>query len=140
MPASPLPAGRISGAGNIAYNLAGISVTVLMMAVGFAYLIDLSGRQGAESKTGSESAITQTIGGRDLSIPENLFRYGEQMRPGFVNQIDLALELALPGLDKPVPVNVTLVPRSRARASSVLLDAVYLHQFAEGMVGGVPGL
>jgi hypothetical protein len=126
MPASPLPAAPNTGAGHIAYNLAGISVIVLMMAVGLAYVVDMAGRNGADGKGNGASAITQTIGGRDLTIPEHWFRYGEQMRPGFVTQID--------------PVNVTILPRSRARASSVLLDAVYLHQFDDGMVSGVPGL
>lgn len=140
MPASPLPAAPNTGAGHIAYNLAGISVIVLMMAVGLAYVVDMAGRSGADAEDDGASAITQTIGGRDLTIPENWFRYGEQMRPGFVTQIDLDVAVTLPGFDLPVPVNVTILPRSRARASSVLLDAVYLHQFDDGMVSGVPGL
>lgn len=140
MPASPLPAASNSGAGHIAYNLSGIAIIVLMMAVGFAYMVDMAGRDGTATDAGSDETITQTIGGRDLAIPESWFRYGEQMRPGFVNQVDLQMSVILPSLDAPVPVTVTLLPRSRARASSVLLDAVYLHQFDEGMVSGVAGL
>lgn len=140
MPASPLPAASNSGAGHIAYNLSGIAIIVLMMAVGLAYLVDMAGRDAARAPDVGETAITQTIGGRELAIPESWFRYGEQMRPGFVNQVDLEMSVILPSLDAPVPVMVTLLPRSRARASSVLLDAVYLHQFDEGMVSGVAGL
>lgn len=140
MPGSPMPAEARNGAGQIAYNLAGIAVGVLLLAVGLAYAIDQAGRVAGQPDPLSQDTITQTIGGRDLTIPEGWYRYGEQMRPGFVNQIDLKVSLALPGLEAPVPVEVTLVPRSRARASSILLDAVYLHQFDDGMVGGIPGL
>lgn len=142
MSASPLPAEPDGGAGQIAYNLAGIAVIVLMLAVGLAYAVDRAGRSIGAPETGSngDATIIQTIGGRDLAIPEAWYRYGEQMQPGFVSQIDLEVGLTLPGLQAPLPVTVTLLPRSRARASSVLLDAVYLHQFDEGVVGGVPGL
>lgn len=140
MSASPLPAQPHGGAGHIAYNLAGIAVIVLMLAVGIAYGVDLASRsQTPDARSPDSALITQTIGGRDLTIPEAWYRYGEQMQPGFVGQIDLEVKVNLPGLD-PLPVTVTLLPRSRARASSVLLDAVYLHQFDDGVVAGVPGL
>ncbi|MCW5721486.1 MAG: hypothetical protein KIS86_10115 [Devosia sp.] len=140
MPALPMEAEARKGGGQIAYNLAGIAVIVLLLVVGLAYAIDQAGRPGDVSAAPGQETITQTIAGRDLTIPESWYRYGEQMRPGFVNQIDLEMGLVLPGIAAPLPVTVTLVPRSRARASSVLLDAVYLHQFDDGMVGGVPGL
>ena len=35
---------------------------------------------------------------------------------------------------------MTLLPRSRARPSSALLDGVYLHQFGDETLDGVPGL
>lgn len=131
-----------SGHASLAYNLAGIAVLVLLAAVALAYAIDRAGRpdQPAMPSLDDENPLVQTIAGRELTIPTSWFRYGEQMKTGFATQADLAFALELAKDAAPVPVEVTLVPRSRARASSTLLDAVYLHQFAEGTVGGVPGL
>lgn len=128
--------------GALAYNLAGIAVLVLLLAVGLAYLVDRAGQIPARpvAALGDGDAVQQTIAGRELEIPATWFRYGEQMKAGFASQVDLQFMLELePGL-APIPVGVTLLPRSRARPSSALLDAVYLHHFEEGTVGGVPGL
>lgn len=130
---------RPSGKAGIAYNLAGLTLLVLLLAVGFAYLIDQAGRTGAAAKASLEDGepIVQTIGGRELSIPSNWFRYGEQLKGGFASQVDLEFNLALA---RPEKVEVTLLPRSRARASSELLDRVYLHQFGADITQGHPGL
>jgi len=142
MSSQSAPAGRHLGLSSLAYNLAGITVLVLLLAVGAAYLIDELGRA---SKTPAPSLadpdpIVQTISGRELSIPTAWFRYGEQIRDGFTNQIDLRV-LFVPDADTaPVPVDITLLPRSRARTSASLLDGVYLHQFGDDTLGGVPGL
>ncbi|MDV3250567.1 hypothetical protein DevBK_04385 [Devosia sp. BK] len=125
--------GQISG---LMQNLAGIALGVLLLAVGAAYLVDQTSRPGTRTAAslGDGSAIVQTVGGRELTIPQNWFRFGEQMQTGFVSQVDLSVHLASGVVD------VTLVPRSRARASSELLDSVYVHQFAKGTLSGVPGL
>ncbi len=117
-------------------NLAGIALGVLLLAVGAAYLVDQSGRPAARTSAALDdgNAIVQTVGGRELTIPQNWFRFGEQMQTGFVSQVDFSVNLAAG------PVDVTLVPRSRAKASSELLDSVYVHQFAKGTLSGVPGL
>lgn len=135
-------AGRHSGHSSLLYNLAGIAVMVLLLAVGMAYLIDDLGRSSRAPAPSLDDAdpIAQTISGRELSIPTAWFRYGEQIRDGFTNQIDLRILYAPDGAAAPVPVDITLLPRSRARASSSLLDGVYLHQFADTTLGGVPGL
>lgn len=123
---------------SLGFNLAGIAVLVLLLAVGVAYLVDELGRNSGAPTPNLEDGelITQTIAGRELHIPTKWFRYGEQIRDGFTNQIDLSM------LPEPqdTPVQVTLLPRSRARASSALLDAVYVHQFGDGTLSGVPGL
>ncbi|UYO00584.1 MAG: hypothetical protein KIT02_05045 [Devosia sp.] len=128
--------------GTIAYNLAAIAVMISLIAVGGAYLIDRAVR--ADGIVGPELSdvdpISQTIGGRELSIPANWYRHGEQLKPGFAAQADIIVRLGLSEGAAPVPVEVTLLPRTRARASSGLLDAVYLHQFEDGTIGGVPGL
>ena len=142
MSSQSAPAGRHSGHPSLAYNLAGIAVLVLLLAVGMAYLIDDLGRatRTPAPSLDDPDPIIQTISGRELSIPTAWFRYGEQIRNGFTNQIDLRVLFAPEGIETPVPVGITLLPRSRARTSSNLLDGVYLHQFAEETLGGVPGL
>lgn len=135
-------AGRHSGHSALLYNLAGISVLVLLLAVGLAYLVDDLGRSTRIPAPSLADAdpISQTISGRELLIPTAWFRYGEQIRNGFTNQIDLRILYSPEGAEAAVPVDVTLLPRSRARASSSLLDGVYLHQFGDSTLGGVPGL
>ncbi|WP_375450557.1 hypothetical protein [uncultured Devosia sp.] len=123
------------------FNLAGIAVLVLLAAVGLAYGVDLLGRnsRAALPDRADTTTVAIAVAGHELAIPASWFRYGEQQRGGFVNEIDL--HVLLQGLDgQPIPVDVTLVPRSRARPGSDLLDGVYLHQFSDNTVGGVPGL
>jgi len=117
-------------------NLAFIALGVMLAALGAAYLVDQASRSdGRRVPTLVDATIiAQTVGGRELTIPENWFRFGEQMQSGFVSQVDLSVELPLG------PVDVTLLPRSRAKTSSELLDTVYVHQFKPGQIAGVPGL
>lgn len=131
-----------TGLGPVAYNLAGIATLVLLLAVGAAYLVDQAGQANRHNLPviTDPATLTQTIGGRELSIPTSWFRYGEQVRTGFTSQIDISVRLALFEDRAAIPVDVTLLPRSRARASSALLDAVYLHQFDDGVAAGIPGL
>lgn len=141
MSSQTVPTAGHSGRSSLLYNLAGIAVLVLLLAVGMAYLIDDLGRSGRIQMPtlGDGEPITQTISGRELSIPTAWFRYGEQIRSGFTDQIDLRIPYAPEGAAT-MPVDITLLPRSRARASSSLLDRVYLHQFADQTLSGVPGL
>ena len=130
------------GHGHLAYNLAGIAVLVLLAAVGLAYAIDQAGRNSRPSppRLSDGNPIAQTVAGQELAIPANWFRFGEDIKPGFASQVDLSFQLALEGLGEPLRVEVTLLPRSGARASGALLDAVYLHQFDGDTEGGIPGL
>lgn len=127
---------------SLVYNLAGIAVLVLLLAVGAAYLVDQMARTtrtAPPSLADAGGTVSQTIAGRELIIPIAWFRYGEQLREGFTNQIDLRFVFA-PEAPGALPVDVTLLPRSRARTSASLLDRVYLHQFGDGSVAGAPGL
>lgn len=128
--------------GTVAYNLAGIAVLLLLVAVGAAYVIDRAGRSthATSPMLEDETSLTQTVGGRELTIPQSWFRYGEQMRSGFASQVDLEVKLDLFQNAPPLPVQVTLLPRNKARSSSILLDTVYLHQFGEGTLSGYTGL
>tara|TARA_R110002020_G_scaffold10961_14_gene41615 strand:+ start:5398 stop:6072 length:675 start_codon:yes stop_codon:yes gene_type:complete len=125
----------------LAYNLAGIAVLVLMLAVGAAYLIDELGRlaRAPVPALTDGDPVTQTISGRELAIPAAWFRFGEQIRTGFTDQIDLRVMLTATD-GTALPVDVTLLPRSRARTSASLLDGVYLHQFSQETLSGVVGL
>lgn len=142
MSAQPAPAAGPHGGPSLAYNLAGIGVLVLLLAVGAAYMIDElgRGRQAAMPSLADPDPIMQTLSGRELSIPTSWFRYGEQIRNGFTSQIDLRIAFAPEGAEQATPVDVTLLPRSRARTSANLLDSVYLHQFGDDTLGGVAGL
>ena len=142
MSSQSAPAHRHSGAPSLAYNLAGSAVLVLLLAVGAAYLVDELGRTSRAPAPSLDDAdpILQTISGRELSIPSTWFRYGEQIRNGFTNQIDLRILYSPEGAEAAMPVDITLLPRSRARASAALLDRVYVHQFGEDTLGGVSGL
>ncbi|SMQ66109.1 hypothetical protein SAMN06295905_1397 [Devosia lucknowensis] len=128
--------------GHVAYNLAGIVALVLLLAVGLAYAIDQQGRASRLTLPALDDGnpVVQTIAGRDLSIPASWFRFGEAIKPGFASQVDLALRLDVGPGAQPVEVDATILPRSGARASAALLDAVYLHQFADETASGIPGL
>ena len=137
------PASDASSPGpSVGFNLAGIAVLVLLIAVGAAYLVDELTRSSSSPtpEISDANLIRQTISGRELAIPSSWFRYGEQIRDGFTDQIDLRVVFAPADSSASYPVDVTLLPRSRARASSALLDGVYLHQFAGETLEGVPGL
>lgn len=142
MSSQSAPLDQPSSPSSLGYNLAGIAVLVLLMAVGMAYLIDNMGRSSRPALPTLEDAdpIQQTISGRELTIPSAWFRYGEQIRDGFTSQIDLRVMFTPDPAAEPLAVDITLLPRSRARASSNLLDRVYLHQFGEDTLSGVPGL
>ncbi len=126
----------------IGFNLAAIAVMLALLGIGVAYLIDAAGRSARVQahRLDTETTLTRTLGGRELEIPLSWFRYEEQRIEGFAKQIDLRFELPL-GVDgHQEPVDVTLLPRSRARPSSALLDGVYLHQFLPEQLNGPPGL
>jgi len=124
------------------HNLAGIALIVMMGALGLAYLIDRTSTDTAPPLPSLTDVndITQTVGGRELSIPQSWFRFGEQMQDGFVGQVDLTVRLPLASDGREARVDITLLPRSRARASSELLDTVYVHQFGSETLTGRPGL
>ncbi len=123
---------------SLGFNLAGIAVLVLLLAVGAAYVIDILGKNNrtAPPDRADTSMVAIAVAGKELTIPSSWFRYGDQLRGGFVNEIDLHVLLG----ESAIPVDVTLLPRSRARPSSTLLDGVYLHQFGDDTLSGVAGL
>lgn len=142
MPASHSPAPAASSASALVQNLAGIALGVMLVALGIAYVVDQTVHPGARAAPtfNDSGTIVQNVAGRELTIPASWFRFGEQMQSGFVGQVDLSVRLQPGSGEAQMPVDVTLLPRSRAKTSSELLDAVYVHQFSDERVTGVPGL
>lgn len=124
------------------YNLLAIALVMITGGVALAYGIDALGRQGHRPTELDDSGavVTRTMAGRDLSIPISWFRYHEEQVEGFASEIELALDLPLGRGSALETIDITLVPRSRARPSASLLDGVYLHQFDAIDVAGAPGL
>ena len=120
-----------------AFALGAIAISVGLVALGFAYLIDAAGRSGQPP---SDVVLTRSLGAAKLQIPAAWFREDAQASDAFSKQVDLRFSLPL-GPKKAIrTVDVTLLPRSRVRPSAVLLDGVYLHQFEQEELSGPPGL
>jgi hypothetical protein len=131
-----------SDASPVGFNVAGIMLILALCGVALAYAIDAASRQGREAphRLDQESTLGRSIGGRDLHIPLSWFRYDEQRVEGFAKQIDLQLTVPLGPNGEARGIEVTLLPKSRARPSSRLLDGVYLHKFLPDQLSGPPGL
>ena len=122
---------------SIAFNLGAIALLVALAGLGLAYAIDAAGRAGREALAGS---VSRTLGGRELSIPAAWLREDAERSAGFAKQVDIGLYLPLGPEAAVREIDITLVPRSRARPSASLLDGVYLHQFMPEQLSGPTGL
>lgn len=133
---------RRGDAPSVGLNVAAIMLVLALCGVALAYAIDAAVRVSREPayRPDEDVTLTRTIGGRDLEIPRSWFRYAEQRVEGFAKQINLELRLPLGPQSEDRDVEVTLLPRSRARPSAYLLDAVYLHLFLPEQLSGAPGL
>jgi hypothetical protein len=136
------PSAQRSDPAPVGYNIVAIMLTLALGGVALAYAIDAASRQNREAphRLDEETSLTRTLGGRDLEIPLSWFRYAEQRVEGFARQIDLQLSVPLGPDGEGRRIEVTLLPRSRARPSAHLLDGVYLHKFLAEQVSGPPGL
>jgi hypothetical protein len=122
---------------SIGFNLGAIALAVAFAGLGLAYAIEAAGRAGHQPVTG---AVTRTLGGRELTIPAAWLREDAERSEGFAKQVEVGLTLPLGPEAAPRRIDITLVPRSRARPSASLLDGVYLHQFKPEQLNGPPGL
>jgi hypothetical protein len=122
---------------SIGFNLGAIALVVALAGLGFAYVIEAAGRASHEPVTG---AVSRTLGGHELLIPAAWLREDAERSTGFAKQVELGLALPLGPDAVPRRIDITLVPRSRARPSASLLDGVYLHQFMPEQLSGPPGL
>ena len=133
--------GTADAQGSLGFNLFALMLVIGMAGVGFAYLLDGATRAAQiEAHRVDPTPITRTLGGRELHIPRNWFRYDEIGSEGFVRQVELRFELPLGTRKQVETVQVTLLPRSRVRPSAALLDGVYLHQFLPQQLTGPEGL
>lgn len=122
---------------SVGFNLAVIALVVALAGLGFAYVIEGATRAERQGLTGE---VSRTLGGRELKIPAKWLREDAERSEGFAKQVEIALMLPLGPDAAPREIDVTLLPRSRARPSSSLLDGVYLHQFMPEQLSGPPGL
>ena len=138
----PTPSAQPSEASPVGFNIAAITLALALCGLALAYAIDAASRRNRHPphRLNEETTLTRTIGNRELEIPLSWFRYAEQRVEGFAKQIDLQFLVPLGENGAERSVEVTLLPRSRARPSSRLLDGVYLHQFLREEVSGPPGL
>lgn len=122
---------------SIGFNLAAIALGVALVGLGFAYAIEGATRAERQTVTGD---VSRTLGGRELTIPAKWLREDAERSEGFAKQVEIGLVLPLGPKAAPREIDVTLLPRSRARPSASLLDGVYLHQFMPEELSGLPGL
>jgi hypothetical protein len=138
MPAATAQSPKVRPA-SVGFNLLAIAIAVALTGTGLAYVVDQVAR-GDRDLPLPEGTITRGIGGIELKIPAAFFRNDEDRSEGFAEEIELIARLPLGTDAREIPVEVTLLPRSRARPSAILLDAVYLHQFEGAQLSGPPGL
>lgn len=128
--------------GSVLYAVAALALIVAMAGLGLAY--GARAWFDTATETAAEPALTAThivtIGAQPYILPAALLADPIQRRDGFAERIDLTLALPLLGEGRLSEVAITIMPRGRVRTSAALLDSVYLHQFADEQLSGVPGL
>lgn len=122
-------------------NLVMLALIVVLVALGAAYGIDALSRASASSAADDrpELRVPVNVAGVALEVPETAIRSGHQPGSAFADRLDLRITLSL-AEDTAIPLDLTLVPKARARASAALLDSVYLSHFTAEEKRGVPGL
>lgn len=122
---------------SVGFNLAIIGLVVVLAGLGFAYAIDGATRAHRQPELGD---VSRTLGGRELTIPAKWLREDAERSEGFAKQVEIGLVLPLGPEASLREIDITLLPRSRARPSASLLDGVYLHQFMPEQLAGPRGL
>jgi hypothetical protein len=122
----------------VGFNLGVIALVLAMAGLGLAYVIDAVGRSSGDRH--SSDAVRRVLGGTTLDIPLAWLREDSAQTGGFAKQVAMTVTLPLGPQAALRRIDVTLVPRSRARPSASLLDGVYLHQFLPDQLSGPPGL
>lgn len=132
-------AARPTGSGDVLINVAGLAVVVALLAIGIAYAIDGLDRRTATSASPTPAVdMAANVAGVALKVPAPWLKDPDAPASAFSDRLDLSVAIDLG--DKLVPMTLTLVSRTRARASAALVDSVYLQHFGPEELGGVPGL
>ncbi len=129
------PAGHLT-------NFLAIGIVVALVAVAIAYGIDAVGRRSERLAQADAllATVPVNVSGVALTVPAAWLRFPEQPGSDFSDRLDLALSLDIDAETR-LPVTLSLVPKARARASSALLDTVFLQHFSkEELSNAVPGL
>jgi hypothetical protein len=121
----------------LGYNLALLLLIALTLALGGAFWFDRAMNADAADQSGR--MLVRNVSGVDLTIPAGWIRNVSGTSMGFNAEVNLRLTLAPEGAT-PFPLDLSIVPRSRVRASAAMLDAVYVHQFAPETLDGPTGL
>jgi hypothetical protein len=124
-------------AATLGYNLALLLLMALTVALGAAFWFDRA--MNAESADNAGRMLVRNVAGVDLTIPAGWMRNVSGTSAGFNSEVDLRLTLAPQDIE-PFTLDMSIVPRSRVRASATMLDAVYVHQFAPETLEGPAGL
>lgn len=124
------------------FTLAGIMLAIAMVGLSAAWGLGslLQRQQTVVASDDGGPRISQTLLGKQLSIPVSWFRDGPPRAEGFASGIDLKLTLPLGKKGALTAIGVTLLPLSKVRPSISLLDGVYLHEFMQEELSGPPGL
>jgi hypothetical protein len=138
----PTPTAQRSDAAPVGFNITVMALLLALGGIAMSYAIDAASRGARQPahRLGEETSLARTIGDRELDIPLSWFRYAEQRIEGYAKQVDLQLAAPLGPGNAIRSIEVTLLPRSRARPSARLLDGVYIHQFMSEELSGPPGL
>jgi hypothetical protein len=123
---------------SIGFNLGVIALVLAMGGLGLAYGIQGQGHQGQTSHPAE--TVSRTLAGSTFDVPAAWLRDDGSGGGGFAKQVELTVSLPLGPEAAPRQIGITLMPRSRVRASASLLDGVYLHQFMPDQLSGPPGL
>lgn len=128
--------------GDVLANLVGLVLIVALLAVGAAYGIDALNRKKDMQEHGEadQAVVTTNIAGVVIAAPSVALKNPGDLGESFQDRLDLVLPLPSTTNAEDWTIGVTLVPKTRARASSALLDTVYLKHFSAEEVGGVAGL
>lgn len=124
----------------LAYNLGFLAVLAILAGLGLAYWLDTTTRARlAPPPPQSVEILDITVSGQKFSVPANWVRTAAQRQSGFADKLDLLLPLFMADQTEH-NLNASIVSQGKARTTALMLDSVFLHQFEQRQLNGVPGL
>lgn len=130
-----------TGTASLGFNLGAITAAIALLGLAGAYLLQGALRAETSRNTGDMTRVAISVGGTALTVPVGWLADPDAAHAsGFAKDIRLELTLPLAADGRPAIVDVTILQRSRVRTSASLLDGVYLHQFQDEELAGIPGL